>query len=133
MQNMGQANKDITSRVGLGSQKEHQIDFEFEGKGGTFVFRRPSLKDRMTISTLEANFLGHAPRNSIDLQGQTIARIMATFTVVMHEAPDWFDLNTLDDYEFAEKLYLEYLEVVRPFRGSVSKGNNEASPGAGGA
>ena len=128
---MGNQNPDLASQVTLGSQTQHQIDFEHEGRRGTFVFRRPSLKDRLSISILESSLLGGAPRNSIDIQGQTIARMMATFSVVMVESPDFFNLDTFDDYAFTEALYMKYMEVIRPFRRTVGQGSQETGTAAG--
>lgn len=122
---IGDRNQELEASTMLGNQQEYQIEFEFEGRRGIFVFRRPSLKTRLAIGAMEANLLGGAPRQSCDLTTLNIARILSTFSYVLAESPPWFNLDLEDDYEFAEALYLEYTKVVKPFRSRSDQGTKQ--------
>ncbi len=117
-------NEGMTQDIILGKTKYFQIDMEFKGARGTFKFRRPSLKDRLTMGVVEANFIGGTNRNAVAIETLNIARAMSVFTTVMESSPDWFDVDTFDDYEFMVALYDKYFEVTNPFRG-VGKKNPE--------
>lgn len=128
----GGFNERLSTDISLGKQRQYRIDFEFEGRRGTFVFHRPSLKERLAIGVMEANLIGNMSRQCIDLASQNIARFMSTFSTLMDESPEWFDLDTIDDYELLESLYEKYFEVVKPFRGGWRK-RDKGNSGAGGA
>jgi len=118
---IGDKNEALEAATTLGGLQEYQIDFEYEGRRGTFVFRRPTLKTRLSIGVMEANLLAGAPRASTALETLNISRLLSTFQHVIVESPDWFDLDTVDDYGLLESLYEKYIEVVKPFRSRRSE------------
>src|SRR3990172_2663774 len=102
--------------ITLGRKKEYSVDIDFEGRRGTFVFRRPSLAERVEIGVLESAYIGGNPRNSFDVPTLNIARMIATFQKVLVRGPKWFNALKEDDYEFMEHLYEMYFQEVQPFR-----------------
>lgn len=122
-------------QIQQGTRRKHtvQIDLSDINKEwvGTFVFRYPSLMEQMQIGVLKTNMLGGLPPNSVDVLTDNIAHMTATLSVVMESAPDWFDLNTLEDYEALDRVYEAFAKWRDSFRlkgqGSDNQGNSQAT------
>lgn len=122
---LGDKNEALERATTLGAQQEYQIEIDYEGRRGIFVFRRPTLKTRLAIGAMEATLLAGAPRASAALDTLNIARLLSTFQHVLVESPPWFDLDTVDDYGLLEELYEKYVEVVQPFRSRSDKASKQ--------
>lgn len=98
---------------------------------GTFVFHYPSLMEQVQIGVMKAKMLDGVPVNSVDTLTDNIAFMTATLHVVMDSAPEWFNLDKLDDFTALFRVYNEFAQWRESFRQTnnenADKGNSEAS------
>lgn len=87
---------------------------------GNFIFRYPSLMDRMKIGALKASMLNGLSLAGIDNEADNIAYMMATLTVVMESSPDWFKLDSLEDYDALDHVFEEFAKWRDSFRSSTN-------------
>lgn len=97
-------------------KKESSYDVDKNGFTGTFSVKYPSLMEKMRIGTLRAQYLMGMPSSSVDVITDNIAFMTATLNVVVTDAPKWFDLNKMDDYEVLEAIFEPYKEWSDTFR-----------------
>jgi hypothetical protein len=110
------------------SKKEFEFDvdmFEFQGH---FKVKHPSLLDQMEIGVRRAKYLNGASIESLDTVTDNISYITATLSVVVKEAPTWFNIATLDSYEVLWEIYTKYKAWNDTFRRT-----NATSTDAGGS
>jgi hypothetical protein len=87
---------------------------------GNFIFRYPSLMDRMKIGVMKTSLLNGMSLAGIDNEVDNIAYMMATLTVVMESAPDWFQLDVLEDYDALDRVFEEYAKWRDSFRSQTN-------------
>jgi len=123
-------------QMGKGKTLTTQIDLSNLGEGyekfiGKFTFHYPTLMERMRIGVIKANFLGNTPAGTVDMLTDNIAHMTATLSVVVDNAPDWFKLDFLEDYDVLESIYDKYFEWYSSFRnksaGSDNQGDSQES------
>ncbi|BAK52962.1 tail assembly chaperone [Bacillus phage SP-10] len=111
--------------AGTGRQLTKDLDFtEFDPKyTGRFIFKHPTVLDQMNIDVLKTQMLQGFETPSII--ADNIAHMSSTLTVVLVEAPEWFKINEIYDYEILDRVYEEYLQWYRTFRRKDRQGNTQ--------
>lgn len=94
-----------------------QLDFSTidETFVGTFIFHHPTVLDRMNIGTLKSQLL-QGMEGRTDVITDNIAHMTAVLSHVIDEAPEWFKINEIYDYEILDTVYETYNEWVNTFR-----------------
>lgn len=98
------------------SNKEYEFDIDVLGYKGHFKVKHPSLMDQMDIGVRRAKLINGADPKSLDTITDNLSYITATLAVVLLEAPKWFDLTKLDEYEVIWSIYGEYKKWNETFR-----------------
>jgi len=112
--------------------KTEQISFTHidESYSGSFTFHHPSLIERMNIGVLKSQFL-QGLEGRVDVLTDNIAHMSATLDVVLDDAPEWFKIGALYEYEVLEGVYDKYTEWLNSFRKpsgrNTDKGDNTES------
>ncbi|MBD1372593.1 hypothetical protein IC620_09525 [Hazenella sp. IB182357] len=84
---------------------------------GNFVFRYPSLMDRMKLGSLKTSLLNGLNLAGIDNEADNIAFMTATLTILMESSPDWFTLDEIHEYKALERVFDTYATWRESFRG----------------
>lgn len=94
---------------------------------GRFVFKRPTVSDRLKIGIKEAKY-----KENLELEAgySNLAHILATFSVVCSETPKEFSFDNLYEFDPLFTLYDRYNEWLSFFRLSVQL-RQETLSGAG--
>lgn len=97
--------------------KTEQFNFSHidEEYVGSFTFHHPSLIERMQIGVTKSQFL-QGLEGRVDVLTDNIAHMTATLDVVLDDAPKWFKVGALYEYEILETVYDKYAEWVSSFR-----------------
>lgn len=103
-------------RILESDQKKIRISYKNMGYSGEFEFRYPSLLDRVKVGVERAKLLDGADGSSVDATTDNIVHMFSTLTVSKEVAPDWFSLESLDDYRVLEEIYDEFVKQVDNFR-----------------
>jgi hypothetical protein len=103
-----------------------QLDFtEFDPEYvGTFKFHHPSVLERMQIGVIKSQML-QGLEGRVDIVTDNIAHMTATLQVVMDDAPVWFQVSEIEDYEILDTVYEEYIQWYNSFR-RANKQDNDA-------
>lgn len=109
------------------SNKEFSFSVDINGYSGEFTMKYPSLIEKMNIGVLRAKFLDGVEVGKADTVTDNIAYITATFMVVCKNAPKWWNMDTLDDYEVMMGVWKEYDTAVSSFRSGNDSGGNTGS------
>lgn len=80
---------------------------------GRFIFRRPTVSDRLKIGVRAAKLKDNA---SLDVTYDNIAYILATFAVIATEKPQGFDFDNAYEVDSLFELYERYNEWLTFFR-----------------
>lgn len=117
---MANANEKLIGQGILSGNKrvlEVELDFtEFDDSyKGKFVFHHPTLQDRMNIGIIKSQLL-NGMEGKTDVVTDNIAFMTAVLSVVTDQAPAWFKINELYDYEVLNTVYETYNEWVNTFR-----------------
>lgn len=120
-----QLQKIIGNGIAQGKERtlEKEIDFSdiLPDKKGFFKFHHPTVFERMSIGLLKTQ-LTMGMEGSIDTITDNIAHMTATLTYVLDEAPEWFKINEIYEYEILDRVYETYFEWYNSFR-NKDKGN----------
>lgn len=84
---------------------------------GTFTVHRPTVGERIRISVLEAQELGGM--QNVDLLGSNLAHMVATFQVVIDDAPVWWKPKEIRDLEVLQMVYQKYVDYLQQFQKST--------------
>jgi len=126
---MNEKREEILARVKAATaisnshKKEFEFDVNINGYEGHFKVKHPSLMDTMDIGVRRAHFLNGADSKSVDVMTDNLTFMTATLSVVILEAPKWFNLEVLDDYMVLSAIYEEYKNWNATFR----RGNEQSS------
>jgi hypothetical protein len=90
---------------------------QFQGK---FVVHRPTVKETIQIGLKTAKEL-EGQVNLVDIDTFYTAQMVATFDVVVEEAPPWFKPREMRDMEVVRAVFLKYNDHLRTFQGEPSK------------
>jgi len=116
-----------------GTNRKHTKQFNFSEYDarfvGTFVYKHPSVLDRMQIGVNKAKML-QGLQGQTDVLTDNIAHMAATLGVVLTEYPEWFNLADVSEYEVLEQVYDEYTGWVNSFR-KVTNSNDDAGDSKG--
>lgn len=119
---------ELGRQILLGKNKKHvaQIDMSdiHPDLVGTFVFHYPSLMEQIRIGTIKAQLLDGVPVESVDTATNVAAFMMATLRVVLDSAPEWFNLDTVDDLEVLSRVFNEYAQWRESFRKGTGESNH---------
>ena len=83
---------------------------------GEFVIKRPTLGDQARIGTYAAELREDKPPNSVDRATFALQEWLATVSVVVTQAPPWFDPRNMFDSEPLQRVYEEALAFHASFR-----------------
>lgn len=108
-------------------KKEYTFDIDINGYTGSFTVKHPSLMDTMSIGVKRAQLLNGASLQSLDVITDNITFYVATLSTVLIKAPEWFDLDVLDDYVLLSAVYKEYRDWNDTFRRRNESGSNTGS------
>jgi hypothetical protein len=83
---------------------------------GTFIFQYLTLREELQVENLVAKLLEYNkdPEDAPNI----IARMIATLSVVVVQAPDHWDVNEIYDFKELEKVFEGYTNEVQFFRGN---------------
>jgi len=84
---------------------------EFEG---TFTIHRPTVGERIKIGNNEARELEGL--NNVDMMTSGLARMIATFDVIVDKAPIWWKPRELRDLEVIQEVYQKYVNFLAEFQ-----------------
>ena len=102
-----------------GNQRKVEMEFDFtefdQSYKGIFTFHHPTLQERMRIGVMKAQLL-NGMDGKVDVITDNIAYMTAVLSIVIDNAPAWFKLNELYDYEILNSVYEKYNEWVNSFR-----------------
>jgi hypothetical protein len=90
---------------------------KFQGK---FVVHRPTVKETIKIGLITAKELEGQVAN-VDVFTYDLAQMVATFDVVVDEAPKWFDPREMRDSEVLRAVWQKYADHLRAFQGESPK------------
>jgi len=125
--------RDLGQKIIQGSNRKHTKQFNFSEYDsrfvGTFVYKHPSVLDRMQIGVNKAKML-QGLQGQVDVLTDNIAHMGATLGVVLTEYPEWFNLADVSEYEVLEQVYDEYTEWVNSFR-KPANANDDAGDNQG--
>lgn len=111
-----------------GKKRTHTVQLDFTHINpeyvGTFKFHHPTLMERMQIGVLKSQLL-NGLEGKVDILTDNIAHMAATLEYVLDEKPEWFNADTLYDYEILETVYDEYIKWINTFRKKSGGDNNE--------
>lgn len=96
-------------------KKSLTFDVDKNGYKGTFVCKYPSLMDKMKIGVVRADFLKGLV-GQVDVVTDNIAYITSTMSVTCTQAPNWWNINTLDDYDVLMEVWSQYNTELTTFR-----------------
>jgi hypothetical protein len=106
------------------NKKEFEFDIDMFEFKGHFKVKHPSLLDEMEIGVRRAKYLNGAAIASLDTITDNISYITATLSVVVKEAPEWFNIATLDSYEVLLAIYNNYKAWNNTFRRTNATSTN---------
>lgn len=96
---------------------------------GKFAFRRPTIKDEITIGLELAKMTENISFSNAYYA--TLANILATFRVVCTEKPKNFDFESFPDVEALVEIYNRYFTWLDSFRKKLSAREEPAGEGRG--
>ena len=108
-------------------QRRTTIVVDMNGYSGEFVLKYPSLKDKMDIGILRSKLTGGVPTQQLDVVTDNIAYMAATLIIVTVSAPDWFDIEIMEDYNVLDYIFTEYTKWTNSFRRTNKPSDNEES------
>lgn len=94
----------------------HEFDININEYEGHFKVKHPSLLEQIDIGVRRAKLINGAEPKSLDILTDNLSYISATLVTVILEAPTWFDLTNLDDYDVLLAVYNEYKTWNDTFR-----------------
>lgn len=102
-----------------GKERKHTVEIDLtefdQSYKGTFTFHHPTLVDRMNIGLMKAKML-EGLEGKVDVITDNIAHMTATLTYVIDDAPAWFKVNEIYDYQVLDTVFEVYNEWVGTFR-----------------
>lgn len=114
---------------------DYTSDFGRQFKG-TVVFKRPTLKDYMTIGGLKSELLRQAGVQNIRLVDPAIllmTEMVATLKSVVVKSPEWLvDIDNVEDVDLLNHVYDKFTEWEDSFRPKNSGTTSEDSRTANG-
>lgn len=100
-------------------------------KTGKFMFKYPSITERIRIGTLRAQMLNGAEEKSLDNLTSDLTYIVAFLRITAVKVPDWFDFSDIDDVIGIRRIFNEVQVWVTNFRLTGGKcqrpGDSEAT------
>ena len=125
-------NREIGQNVLLGKARTVvvQVDLTafYEEGLGKFKFHSPTVIERMRIGVAKSQLL-QGLEGHVDVLTDNIAHMTATLSVVIDDAPTWFDIDNIYEYEALEAVYDKYAEWNNSFRKASVKGDDESNSG----
>lgn len=117
----------LGTQVNQGKRRTHSKHMSFtdidESYVGTFKFHHPTLIERMQIGVIKTQLL-QGMEGVVDVLTDNIAHMTATLEVVLDEAPEWFKMDAIYDYQILDAVYEEYIQWYNSFR-ERNKGSND--------
>lgn len=95
---------------------QKKVSVNGEEREGTFVFRYPTVADRLRQGIIQSKFLGGTPIESLDIVTYNVAYAMSFLASVTLQKPDWFAYEIMDSVEELQSMFTEVDEFVRSFR-----------------
>jgi len=84
---------------------------EFIGK---FKIHRPTIGERIKIGVIEAREIEGL--SNVDILTSNLAHMIATFDVIVDEAPLWWKPRDLRDLEVLQTVYQKYVDCLQTFQ-----------------
>lgn len=98
---------------------------------GKFKFHSPTVMERMRIGVAKSQLL-QGLEGHVDVMTDNIAHMSATLAVVIDDAPTWFNLDEIYEYEVLERVYDKYFEWNSSFRKASDQSNDAENSGGSG-
>lgn len=128
--NQNQRLRLLGAQIQAGNRRTHTAELDLthidESYKGTFKYHHPSLIERMQIGVIKTQLL-QGLEGVVDVFTDNIAHMTATLEIVLDEAPEWFRLDAIYDYEVLDAVYEEYIGWYNSFRKRDKDSNNEGN------
>lgn len=98
---------------------QKMVTMNGEEKEGTFVFRYPTVADRLRQGVIQSRLLGGTPVESLDIVTYNVAYATAFLASVTMQKPSWFTYENMESIEELQSMFTEVDEFVRSFRSNT--------------
>lgn len=126
-----EALKIASENIKKGNKNQFVVDLDKlnqEGFTGKVVMHRPTIDEEREIGVRWAKYKNQIDK--VDVITSNICFYLATFDVIVDEAPEWFKPHELFDYELLNYVWEEYAEwrnTFRTFRNPKYQGDSQSS------
>lgn len=103
------------------------VSVDGKEREGTFVFRYPTLGNRLDQGVIQTKYLRGTPIDSLDLVTYNIAYAMSFLASITVRKPSWFAYENMDDADELQEMFGEVNEFVRSFRTKTSADSDTAN------